>query len=105
MDMVHPLFQQGNDVLIFDAIKHFLAIPPGNYETHLSKTAQMMRYSRLAYAHHPGYRSNVHFMGGKSMQYFDTADVTERTKELCHQGSRAIIDLRSIFGHDYTIYI
>lgn len=42
LNMTHTLPKKFNNVLIVDAIEHFLAIPPGNNQTHLAKTAQMV---------------------------------------------------------------
>lgn len=42
LHMTHTLTKKFDDVLVLNAIVHFLAVPPGNHQTHLAKTAQVV---------------------------------------------------------------
>ena len=43
LDMVHSLLKQGNDMLVFDTVIHFLAVPARLDQPHLPQPAQVVR--------------------------------------------------------------
>lgn len=42
LDVINPLPEQGNDVVVLDGVVHFLPFAPGGHQVHLPKAAQVV---------------------------------------------------------------
>jgi hypothetical protein len=49
LDVLHPLMEEGDDVLILNPVKNFFPIAARLHQVHLPQTAHMMRHRRFAY--------------------------------------------------------
>jgi len=91
LDMPHSLPEQGNDVIVFNAVVDFLAIPPSDDQAHLAQATQMVRGGRLADPDHLGQRADVQFLDSQSVQDANPARIAEGTEEFRHMGGGMFI--------------
>jgi hypothetical protein len=89
--MLHPLSEQGNDVIVFDAVMDFLAVPPGYHQTHLAQAAQVVRDSRLADPYGLRQSTDVHFLLYQDRQDPHPAGIAEGAEKFCNVRSGMFI--------------
>jgi len=84
LNMAHSLPKQGDDVLVFDAVVDFLAVPARLHQPHLTQTAKMMGDGRFADPDHCCQRVNVNFLRGERKKDADATGVAKGAEEFRH---------------------
>lgn len=91
LHVLYTLFEQGDDVVVFEAIEDFLAFTTRLDEAYLSQTTQVVRNAGLTDAHSLGQGADIQLVISQYREDTYTAGVAESAKQFGYVNSRVLV--------------
>lgn len=82
LDMLHPLLEKRDDVLVIDPVINFLAFSTRLHHVHLTQPAHVMGDRRLTDPNNFRQRADIHFTGQERRDHPHPAGIRERAEQL-----------------------